>query len=95
MPSKAKPLSVVNDCPQCGGTHIGSPKGECPIKNPPAPIAWPKLARLKCPGCGRDGENAKALVFYLNRAVTNDEMRFLHEVMQRAVATMPGDYNGR
>lgn len=41
---------------------------------------------LKAPGVGRDAENEKALVFYFSRRVTDDEMRFLHEVMQRSVA---------
>lgn len=40
---------------------------------------------LECPGVGRDAENDKALCFYFNRPVTDDEMRFLHEVMERAV----------
>lgn len=44
---------------------------------------------LKCPGVGRDAENVKSLVFYFNRAVTDDEMRFLHDVMQRAVCSVP------
>jgi len=47
-------------------------------------------APLKCPGVGRDAENEKSLAFYFNRKVTDDEMRFLHEVMQRAVATCLG-----
>lgn len=47
------------------------------------------LPALKCPGLGRDAENSKALVFYFNRPVTDGEMRFLHEVMQRTVALMP------
>lgn len=48
---------------------------------------------LRAPGCGRDAENDKALVFYLSRRATDSEMRFLHEVMQRAVACMPEDLN--
>jgi hypothetical protein len=44
------------------------------------------MTALKCPGVGRDKDNSKALQFYFNRPVTDDEMRFLHEVMQRAVA---------
>ena len=43
---------------------------------------------LKCPGVGRDKDNAAALAFYFSRPVTDDEMRFLHEVMQRAVASV-------
>lgn len=41
---------------------------------------------LKCPGVGRDAENDRALAFYFSRPVTDNEMRFLHDVMQRAVA---------
>lgn len=44
---------------------------------------------LKCPGVGRDKDNAQALAFYFSRPVTDDEMRFLHDVMQRAVASIP------
>lgn len=44
---------------------------------------------LKCPGIGRDKDNIAALQFYFSRPVTDDEMRFLHEVVQRAVACMP------
>jgi hypothetical protein len=44
---------------------------------------------LKCPGCGRDAENDRALCFYFSRRVTDNEMRFLHDVMQRAVECMP------
>lgn len=49
----------------------------------------PSRHDLKCPGVGRDKDNARALQFYFSRTVTDDEMRFLHEVMQRAVACMP------
>ncbi len=41
---------------------------------------------LKCPGVGRDKDCISALQFYFSRPVTDDEMRFLHEVVQRAVA---------
>lgn len=46
-------------------------------------------APLKCPGVGRDKDNVQALAFYFSRPVTDDEMRFLHDVMQRAVASIP------
>jgi len=46
---------------------------------------------LKCPGVGRDKDNLSALQFYFSRRVTDDEMRFLHEVIQRAVACLPKD----
>ena len=45
-----------------------------------------RLQPLTCPGVGRDKDNISALQFYFSRPVTDDEMRFLHEVMQRAVA---------
>lgn len=45
--------------------------------------------RLSCPGVGRDKDCISALAFYFSRRVTDDEMRFLHEVMQRAVASIP------
>jgi hypothetical protein len=45
-------------------------------------------APLKCPGVGRDKDCVSALQFYFSRPVTDDEMRFLHDVMQRAVACM-------
>lgn len=44
---------------------------------------------LRVPGCGRDAENEKALVFSFSRKVTDDEMRFLHECLQRAVHIAP------
>lgn len=50
-----------------------------PMRPTPSP-------KLRCPGIGRVGDNSKALIFYFDRAVTDDEMRFLHEVVQRAVA---------
>lgn len=50
-------------------------------------------AKLACPGAGRDKDNINALQFYFSRPVTDDEMRFLHEVVQRAVACMPNTTN--
>ena len=44
----------------------------------------PKKQPLKCPGIGRDAENAKAIVLYFSRPLTDDEMRFMHEVAQRS-----------
>lgn len=54
----------------------------------------PRPAHLACPGVGRDRDHDRALQFYFNRPVTDDEMRFLHEVLQRAVACMPDDLDG-
>jgi hypothetical protein len=41
---------------------------------------------LKCYGAGRDAENEQVLCFHFNRKPTDDEMQFLHAVMQRAAA---------
>ena len=45
--------------------------------------------QLKCPGVGRDSDNLAVLIFSFNRRVTDDEMRFLHECVQRAAAFLP------
>lgn len=50
---------------------------------------------LKCPGVGRDKECVSALAFYFSRRVTDDEMRFLHDVMQRAAICMPATISSR
>lgn len=47
------------------------------------------MTPLKCPGVGRDKDCVSALAFYFTRRVTDDEMRFLHDVMQRAAICMP------
>lgn len=47
------------------------------------------MVNLKCPGVGRDKDNPNALQFYFSRPVSDDELRFLQEVVQRAVAGMP------
>lgn len=67
---------------------------QCPNSNGASDAAIAASRRmtkqpLKCPGVGRDKDCISALQFYFNRPVTDDEMRFLHEVVQRAVACMP------
>ena len=47
------------------------------------------MIKLQCNGVGRDGDCITALSFYFNRKVTDDEMRFLHEVLKRASVCMP------
>ena len=51
------------------------------------------MSDLKCPGVGRDKDCLSALQFYFSRRVTDDEMRWLHEVMQRSVALLPHAMN--
>ena len=51
--------------------------------------------QLKCPGVGRDKDCISALQFYFSRRVTDDEMRFLHEVVQRAAICMPTTLSAR
>ena len=49
------------------------------------------MEQLKCPGAGRDAENTKCVAFYFNRMPTDDELRYLHEVTQRAALMCPLD----
>ena len=44
----------------------------------------PGKTRLECTGSGRDAEQPSALCFYFNRQPTDDEMRFMHDVLKRA-----------
>ena len=53
------------------------------------------MIALKCPGVGRDKDCISAVQFYFNRPVTDDEMRFLHEVVQRAAVCMPATLSAR
>lgn len=48
-------------------------------------------APMKCPAIGRNADWPKSLLFYFDRVPTDDQMRYLHEVVQRAVACMPED----
>ena len=50
---------------------------------------------LRCAGVGRDKDCVSALEFYFNRRVTDDEMRFLHEVISRAAVCMPATLASR
>ena len=56
----------------------------------PTPLRTPSSEPLRCPGVGRDAENDRSVCFYFSRNVTDDEMRFLHDVMQRAVCMFDG-----
>lgn len=49
------------------------------------------IAKVRCNGIGRNADWPKSLVFYFDRVPTNDQMRYLHEVIQRACACMPED----
>jgi hypothetical protein len=44
---------------------------------------------LRCNGVGRNAEWPKSLIFYFSRIPTDDEMRFLHDVMKRAAHLIP------
>ena len=44
---------------------------------------------MKCPAIGRNADWPKSLLFYFDSVPTDDQMRYLHEVMQRACACMP------
>lgn len=48
-----------------------------------------KAEPLRCPGLGRVADNPKALIAIFNRPVSDDEMRYLHDVLRRAAACNP------
>jgi hypothetical protein len=50
-------------------------------------------APLLCNAVGRNADWPSSLVFYFNRVPTDDQMRYLHEVMARGVACMPEEPN--
>lgn len=52
------------------------------------------MIKLSCTGAGRDADCISAVQFYFNRRVTDREMRFLLEVMQRGAALCPEEDKG-
>jgi len=70
-------LRLVTEREQCGKDFDATP------------IVRPD-AGLKCNGVGRDKDHDKALCFYFNRPVSDAELRFLHECMDRTAALLPG-----
>lgn len=48
-------------------------------------------SKLRSTAIGRNAEWPKSLLFYFNGVPTDDQMRYLHEVVQRACACMPAD----
>lgn len=75
-------------------TWRSKPCGEGCYWNPQVKVIHIRAASapLHVPGCGRDADNEQALCFYFTRRVTDEEMRFLHDVIKRAVACMPKDF---
>lgn len=61
------------------------------------PISLRRLepAPLRVFGIARDAENDRALICLFSRRATDAELRYLHEVVQRAVACMPDVIEGR
>lgn len=66
------------DCPRCrgGGCEWCHNTGRRNLK-------------LRCNGIGRNAEWPKSLLFYFDTVPSDDQMRFLHEVMKRACACLP------
>ncbi len=48
-------------------------------------------ARLTCPGVSRMGDNDKAILVSFSRRLTDDELRFFHEVCQRSAPLMESE----
>lgn len=46
---------------------------------------------IRCNGVGRNADWPKSLIFYFDNVPTDNQMRYLCEVMQRAAACMPED----
>lgn len=47
--------------------------------------------RLTCPGVTRMADNDKAVLVSFSRRLTDDELRFFHEVCQRSAPLMADD----
>jgi hypothetical protein len=54
-----------------------------------------KKEALRCNGVARDKDDEHELCFHFNRRVTDNELLYLHEVMQRAATCMPEDIEVR
>lgn len=55
------------------------------------PLRPEQPADLRCRGVSRDAGNDQSLAVAFNRRVTDAEMRFLREVLERAVICLPDD----
>jgi ribosome modulation factor len=71
-----------------GKLRLIAEREECAQDFDASPIPRPPTS-LKCSGVGRDKDYDKSLCFYFNRKVTDAEMRWLHEVMDRSAALLP------
>ncbi len=47
-----------------------------------------RRARLTCPGASRVSDNDRAILVIFSRPLTDDELRFFHEVCQRSAPLM-------
>ncbi len=47
--------------------------------------------RLTCPGVSRMGDNDKAILVSFSRRLSDEELRFFHEVCQRSAPLMEID----
>lgn len=47
------------------------------------------MSKLRCAGIGRDKDNPQSLSLYFDRSPTDDEMRYLHEVIKHACVCAP------
>lgn len=76
-----------------GKLRLVTQRDECAKDFDATPIVRPPT-KLKLNGSGRDKDHDKALCFYFNRPVTDAEMRFLHDCMDRTAALLPDVLEG-
>lgn len=80
--------------PEMRTPFCGKPGCEWPTQltsgRPNLRIVASKPDALNCTGIGRDAEHDKCAVVYFNRRLTDDELRFFHEVCKRSAPLMDG-----
>jgi hypothetical protein len=80
------PLGHIDDaCPKCLPNFHSDHSANV------VTLAPSQSKRLKVYGMGRVGDNPQALLLILNQCPTDNQLRYLHDVMRRAAECMPKD----
>ncbi|NIJ40401.1 hypothetical protein FHS78_000671 [Parvibaculum indicum] len=85
-------LNCIETQPTISRSHVTQPTPSSAQHRERAPMGDVhefKSPPLEKTGCGRDAECAASLVFYFNRPLSDDELRFLDECLSRSVQLMP------
>lgn len=67
---------IIDNCPKCGGTHIGS--YDCPITNPAKAVPWPSTAPPPPP----EDENRRLREAPMTLDLTPEEARALRALVE-------------